>query len=305
MHAMLILAAILYYNGKIFTAADAKPWVQGLAADRFALDSAAPNHPVLLSAWYGHGTFLNSKAIQVMGLAEDEPDPFGGFYDRMPGTNILNGVAHEYAEHLVRRYFATQMTDAELQSLYESFAAAAARTGYTSLQELSIGVPQERHLRVLSKSRLPVRWRAICLPLDLNESCAIPSGFAQTSQLTASGIKWVADGTYIEHAAFQEQDYADAPGNPWLDLFFAQLQPTRPAEALTIEEAVIAYTRTAAEAEFQEQRKGTLEPGKLADFVALSQDIFSLPKDHPETILGTFPVLTVVGGKTVYSRSAQ
>ncbi len=58
-------------------------------------------------------------------------------------------------------------------------------------------------------------------------------------------------------------DSVGPPGNPFLDLFFAQIQPTNPSEALTIEQAVIAYTKTSAEAEFQEQWKGTLEPGKL------------------------------------------
>ena len=72
-------------------------------------------------------------------------------------------------------------------------------------------------------------------------------------------------------------DSVGFPGNPYLDLFFAMIQPTNPSEALTIEEAVIAYTRTAAAAEFQEQWKGTLEPGKAADLIVLSRDIFSVP----------------------------
>ena len=93
-------------------------------------------------------------------------------------------------------------------------------------------------------------------------------------------------------------DAVVAPGNPFLDLFFALIQPTHPSEALTIEQAVIAYTRTSAEAEFQEVWKGTIEPGKLADLVVLSQDIFHLPA--PPAILGTQALLTIVGGKVVY-----
>jgi predicted amidohydrolase YtcJ len=91
------------------------------------------------------------------------------------------------------------------------------------------------------------------------------------------------------------------PGNLFLDLFFALIQPTNPAEALTIEQAVIAYTKTAAEAEFQEQWKGTLERGKLADLVVLCQDIFTLP---PPAIIGTQTLLTVVGGKVVHDAGA-
>jgi predicted amidohydrolase YtcJ len=88
------------------------------------------------------------------------------------------------------------------------------------------------------------------------------------------------------------------PGNPFLDLFFAVLRPARQSEALTVEEAVIAYTRTAAEAEFQESWKGTIEPGKVADLVVLSQDIFHV---SPQDIPRTQALLTVVGGKAVYN----
>src|SRR5262249_40427664 len=93
-------------------------------ANRFALQDAAPEHPVLLAAWYGHGTILNTKAMEVIGIGEEEPDPFGGFYDRLPNSNVITGVVHEYAEHRIRRYFAEQMTDEEFKALYEAFAMA-------------------------------------------------------------------------------------------------------------------------------------------------------------------------------------
>ena len=78
---------------------------------------------------------------------------------------------------------------------------------------------------------------------------------------------------------------------------FASLDPDRPSEAITREQAVIAYTLTSAYAEFAEKDKGSLEPGKLADLAALSQDIFTVDaSDLPKTE----SVLTMVGGKTVY-----
>jgi hypothetical protein len=70
-----------------------------------------------------------------------------------------------------------------------------------------------------------------------------------------------------------------------------------PAEKITVQEALVAYTINAAYASFDEHRKGTLEPGKLADFVILDRDILSIP---PQTIKDTKVVMTVVGGKVVY-----
>jgi predicted amidohydrolase YtcJ len=85
--------------------------------------------------------------------------------------------------------------------------------------------------------------------------------------------------------------------NPYLNIMFASTYPGKPKEALTREQAVIAYTLTAAYAEFEEKEKGSLEPGKLADLAVLSQDIFRVAaEDLPKTE----SVLTLVGGKIVY-----
>jgi predicted amidohydrolase YtcJ len=70
-----------------------------------------------------------------------------------------------------------------------------------------------------------------------------------------------------------------------------------PVEKITVREALIAYTSNAAYASFGENRKGTLKPGKLADFVMLDRDIFHI---SPATISDAKVLMTVVGGKTVY-----
>ena len=91
---------------------------------------------------------------------------------------------------------------------------------------------------------------------------------------------------------------SDGPLNPYLNLMFAANNPGRPDESLTREQAVTAYTLTAADAEFAEKEKGSLEPGKLADLAVLSQDIFQVP---PPDLPRTESVLTMVGGKIVYN----
>lgn len=90
---------------------------------------------------------------------------------------------------------------------------------------------------------------------------------------------------------------SDGPNNPYLNIMLASTYPRRPSEAITREQAVMAYTLTAAYAEFAEKDKGSLEPGKLADLAVLSHDIFTVP---PPDLLKTESVLTLVGGKVVY-----
>ena len=64
-----------------------------------------------------------------------------------------------------------------------------------------------------------------------------------------------------------------------------------------MEQAVTAYTRGSAYAEF-ETRKGALRPGYLADLAVLSQDIFTVPA--PAVPATTTSLLTLVGGEVVW-----
>ncbi len=71
-----------------------------------------------------------------------------------------------------------------------------------------------------------------------------------------------------------------------------------PEQKITVEEALRAYTMNAARASFDEGNRGSLERGKLADFVIIDRD---LTRIAPETIRDAKIVRTVVGGRTVYS----
>jgi predicted amidohydrolase YtcJ len=92
----------------------------------------------------------------------------------------------------------------------------------------------------------------------------------------------------------------DFHSNPFINILLASTYPSNPKEAITREQAMIAYTRTAAYSVFAENRLGTLEPGKLADLAVVSQDIFKVPDtDLPKTE----SVLTIVGGKIAYAQN--
>lgn len=72
-----------------------------------------------------------------------------------------------------------------------------------------------------------------------------------------------------------------------------------PGERITVPEAIVGYTRNGAYFTFEERDKGTLEPGKVADFVVLSDDLLTI---DPESIRDVKVDLTVLAGRTVYDR---
>jgi predicted amidohydrolase YtcJ len=74
-----------------------------------------------------------------------------------------------------------------------------------------------------------------------------------------------------------------------------------PDQRMSREEALRSYTRNNAYAAFEENLKGSLETGKLADITVLSRDIMTIPEDE---ILATDIAYTIVGGKVMYEHGA-
>ena len=116
--------------------------------------------------------------------------------------------------------------------------------------------------------------------------------------------------THGVHLAFGT-DWDVASLNPILTVYAAVTRATLdgknpngwfPEQKLTVAEAVEAYTTGSAYAEFQEKEKGSIMPGKLADMVLLSDDIFSI---DPAKIRDVKVLKTVVGGKVVWDQDRK
>jgi predicted amidohydrolase YtcJ len=91
-------------------------------------------------------------------------------------------------------------------------------------------------------------------------------------------------------AAVTRQDTAGQPAGGW-----------HKEQALTVQEAIAAYTLNPAYASHEEAIKGSITKGKLADMVVLSRDIL---KATPAQILETRVLYTVFGGRVVYQTNA-
>jgi predicted amidohydrolase YtcJ len=94
----------------------------------------------------------------------------------------------------------------------------------------------------------------------------------------------------------------DGPLNPFLNMMFAITHPNNPAEALTREQAVTAYTAGSAYAELAEREKGQLKAGMLADVAVLTQDIFTVETSN---LPATGAAITIVNGRIVRDTLAR
>ncbi len=91
------------------------------------------------------------------------------------------------------------------------------------------------------------------------------------------------------YASVTRQDHNGSPAGGWM-----------PDQKMSRAEALESWTLSGAYAAFEENRKGSITPGKLADFVMLSRDIMKVP---PAQILETRVTMTVLGGEIVYSEN--
>jgi predicted amidohydrolase YtcJ len=112
------------------------------------------------------------------------------------------------------------------------------------------------------------------------------------------------------HLAFGS-DWNVVTLNPWEGLQMAVTRQTTegkpdggwlPQERVTLPQAAEAYTLGAAYAGRREKTEGSIEPGKLADLIIVSQSIFEI---DPHTIAKTKVVKTIVGGRVVYQADAK
>lgn len=178
------------------------------------LDALAPNHPVRLFAFTGHGQLLNSQALAFIGFDDSIKDPEGGRFDR-DAQGHLNGRVEEYGDYLAARAFALKAERAEAVALYRRFAAEASGYGITSVQLMADALPIAETVKDLVEADVPIRWKTYRFPMQPAGGATIDSAPPVPPQPTplidTRGMKWITDGTPIERLAFMRQPYLDAP----------------------------------------------------------------------------------------------
>ena len=196
-------------EGEIGQAAWADP-----SFTRAWLDAIAPQHPVRLTSFTGHGTLVNSRALQLMGVTETVVDPEGGHYGR-EAQGRLDGRLEEYADYMSGRLLSQKTEPADIVASYRRFATEASGFGITSVQLMGNALPIADLSKYLVEASTPIRWKVFRFPMRESGGETIDSRSPLPPQPTplidVRGMKWILDGTPIERLAFMREPYLDAP----------------------------------------------------------------------------------------------
>ncbi len=249
---------------------------------------------------YADGSLGSSTAL-FFDPYDDDPGNRGVFAaEAIPLATLEGRVAAADAAGLqVEIHAIGDRANAEILDLFERVAAK------NGAKDRRFRVEHAQHLRV---SDIP-RFARLGVIASMQPYHAIDDGRWAEKRIGSERCR----ATYAFRSLLDSKavlafgsDWDVAPLSPLEGIFAAVTRRTIdgkspggwfPEQKITAEEALRAYTSSAAYAAFEEKEKGTLSAGKLADFVVLSADPLSM---EPERIEKISVVMTVVGGRAIY-----
>jgi len=209
--------------------AEEKPegeWVIGVGYDdfklterrhpnRWDLDEAAPDNPIIITRMCGHVSVANSLALQMAGITKDSADPEGGQIDRDQETGEPTGVLRGSAMALLYKL----IPPSDMEQLRRAFSLAAEQflaRGVTSVSDAGVDSPLvvRAYQAAIREDGVPLRVNLMMSAgiLDELSRLGIQTGFGD-ERLRIGAIKIVADGSSSGRTAAVSEPYVDAPGN--------------------------------------------------------------------------------------------
>lgn len=149
-------------------------------------------------------------------------------------------------------------------------------------------------------------------PLHANPNADTLNVWARNAgpERTSRGFAWHSIAAAGGKLAFGS-DWPVVTLNPWVGMQLAVTRQTvegkpeggfHPEQSVSLAEAIAGYTIGAAFAGRREKTEGSLEPGKVADLIVVSQNLFDI---DPHKIADTKVITTMVGGRVVYQADAK
>ena len=196
-------------------------WENKTLPTKASLDKYFPDRPVCLINAEAHGAWVNSKALEIAGITDDTPDPFGGEIAR-DENGEATGFLYESASGLVTKY-AFDFTAEEEKVIIRKYMEGAAEYGITSMNDVQPYFHGNMgNLDVYSQmdrdGELTIRIHAAPDLLgDLDQAEEWREKY-RSDKLRVEQLKQFLDGVSTTHTALVLEEYTDAPGNYGISL---------------------------------------------------------------------------------------
>ncbi|UCE29078.1 MAG: amidohydrolase [Candidatus Bathyarchaeota archaeon] len=214
------------------------------------------------------------------------------------------GIMLHSVEELSR--LATKAHKANLQLAIHAIGDQAIDAVLTVLEKTVREAPRKNHRHriehasVLNRKLIP-RMKRLNVIASIQPHFII-SDFWVANRVGSTRARWVYPfRTLIQNdiSVSGGSDCPIEPIDPLLGIWAAVARKVCPEERITVDDALRLYTTNAAYASFEESIKGSIEVGKLADFIVLSHDPYEI---SPDKIRDTKVEMTVIGGRAVFVR---
>jgi hypothetical protein len=286
----------------------------------YSLPRAAPDELAEAIANLGPPTGYGDEWLRMGALGEIS---FDGWWEPMDTAYVREPYLGSYSKHQGTgdlRFTPQRLKAICMAAAENDIQMSVHVAGSAALDELLDIYEEVNEVHPISDKRWTIEHGAF-LPTKRNLHQAIELGLIVTTQQSISYFNpeaiqamlgerrasnlfpnktWLEGGVTVAGGS----DFPASPLSPIVGIYASVTRKTisgelSPEEAITRQQALQLYTINGARISFEENQKGSIEAGKLADFLVLSDDLLTVPEDDIKDI----EVLrTVVAGKTVFEK---
>ena len=191
-----------------------------------SLDAAFPDRPCVMYSGDGHTLWLNSRALEALGVTRDSEPPAGGSYDK-DANGELTGIAHEAAAMQLLPRCLEWLGEDRIASAYADQMRRMAEQGITSICDMSLMpmpgcdfIRDDVYDKLQAAGKLGIRAHLFPTLLDDQSRLEeLQTRYANNALLSAPGFKQFFDGVSSEHTAYLTEPYTNPrfPGDQGLE----------------------------------------------------------------------------------------
>lgn len=192
-------------------------WNPPAPPTKHSLDEAFPDRPCVMYSGDGHTLWVNTCALEALGVTKDSVPPQGGSYDK-DENGELTGVIQEAAAMELLPHCLEWLTEEDIVQAYEDQMARMAEQGITSICDMAL-MPHEgcdfvrddiyEALEAQDKLTMRVNMYPTLLD-DQSRLEELQERFAESPMLAAPGFKQFFDGVSSQHTAWLTDPYTNA-----------------------------------------------------------------------------------------------